>query len=379
MNKDEKVKILQDIVRIKSVNDNEEEVAVYIQNLLKEHGIESELVNYAPNRSNLVAVLEGQGFGKVLGVSGHLDVVSEGDESAWTYPPFDAVIEDGKLYGRGSTDMKGGTVSLAIAMIELKESGKAFNGKIKYMATVGEEIGTLGGKQLTDLGYADDLDGLLIGEPSGADVLVAAHKGSMSYRVVSKGKSSHSSMPEEGINAINQLDAFITKANESMQEIADTYVSDKLGRTTHAITLISGGTQINSIPEEATLEGNIRSIAEFDNAKIQERLEAIVDEINKEIEGSLSIEFTQNNFPVDKVDDSDLIKAAQAVVGDKPVVGISPTTDGAQFTQSKKDFDFLIYGPGVSTLPHQVDEYIEVDDYLNFIDVYHSIMVEYLK
>lgn len=82
---------------------------------------------------------------------------------------------------------------------------------------------------------------------------------------------------------------------------------------------------------------------------------------------------------MDKVDDSDLIKAAQAVVGDKLVVGISPTTDGAQFTQSKKDFDFLIYGPGVSTLPHQVDEYIEVDDYLNFIDVYQDIMVEYLK
>ena len=380
MKKEEKIKALQDIVRIKSVNDKEEEVAKYIQKLFKDHGIESELVEYAPGRSNLVAILEGCQAGKTLAISGHMDVVSAGDESEWTYPPFSGEIVDGKLYGRGSTDMKGGTIGLAIAMIELKESGQDFKGKIKYMATVGEEIGTVGAKFLTQKGYADDLDGLLIGEPSGPSMIVSTHKGSMSYKVTSVGKSSHSSMPEEGINAINQLNLFITKANARMQEITDKYENEKTGRTTHAITIIQGGSQINSIPEKAVLEGNIRSIAEYPNDKIEADLYQIIDEINQEIEGHLSIELTQNNFPVDKDDQSDLVKAIQSVVGsDVPVSGIGPTTDGAQFIFGKSDFDFAIYGPGEPTLPHQVNEFIKVEEYLDFIDIYQKVYLAYLN
>ena len=380
MKKEEKIKALQDIVRIKSVNDKEEEVAKYIQKLFKDHGIESELVEYAPGRSNLVAILEGCQAGKTLAISGHMDVVSAGDESEWTYPPFSGEIVDGKLYGRGSTDMKGGTIGLAIAMIELKESGQDFKGKIKYMATVGEEIGTVGAKFLTQKGYADDLDGLLIGEPSGPSMIVSTHKGSMSYKVTSVGKSSHSSMPEEGINAINQLNLFITKANARMQDITDKYENEKTGRTTHAITLIQGGTQINSIPEKAVLEGNIRSIAEYPNDKIEADLHQIIDEINQEIEGHLSIEWTQNNFPVDKDDQSDLVKAIQSVVGsDVPVSGIGPTTDGAQFIFGKSDFDFAIYGPGEPTLPHQVNEFVKVEEYLDFIDIYQKVYLAYLN
>ncbi|GAB7232230.1 ArgE/DapE family deacylase [Facklamia hominis] len=380
MKKEEKIKALQDIVRIKSVNDKEEEVAKYIQKLFKDHGIESELVEYAPGRSNLVAILEGCQAGKTLAISGHMDVVSAGDESEWTYPPFSGEIVDGKLYGRGSTDMKGGTIGLAIAMIELKESGQDFKGKIKYMATVGEEIGTVGAKFLTQKGYADDLDGLLIGEPSGPSMIVSTHKGSMSYKVTSVGKSSHSSMPEEGINAINQLNLFITKANARMQDITDKYENEKTGRTTHAITIIQGGTQINSIPEKAVLEGNIRSIAEYPNDKIEADLHQIIDEINQEIEGHLSIEWTQNNFPVDKDDQSDLVKAIQSVVGsDVPVSGIGPTTDGAQFIFGKSDFDFAIYGPGEPTLPHQVNEFVKVEEYLDFIDIYQKVYLAYLN
>lgn len=378
MNKERKISMLQDVLRFKSVNDHEEEVAKYLQEVLAEFDIESTLVEYAPGRSNLVAELPGVGPGKTLGFTGHLDVVSAGDETEWIHPPFDAVIDGSKLYGRGSTDMKGGTVGLVIAMIELKEKGVPFNGKIKLLATVGEEIGTLGAKQLTSLGYADDLDGLLVAEPSGANSLVTAHKGSMSYKVTSIGKSSHSSMPQEGINSINQLAEFIVLANSAMAEITEKYNNPKLGRTTHAVTIINGGNQINSIPEKAVIEGNIRSIPDFDNTEIANLIEGLIEEINQTIEGRLAIEWTQNNYPVEKPEDSALVKAAQAIVGDLPIIGISPTTDAAQFTQSKTDFDFLLHGPGVPTLPHQVNEYIEIDDYLNFIDRFQAIALEYL-
>lgn len=119
------------MVKIKSVNGNEEEVAIYLQNLLKKYEIPSELVSYAPNRSSLVAYL-GENREKVLGFSGHMDVVSEGDESQWTFPPFAAHIEGNKLYGRGATDMKSGLVAMVLAMIELKEKEVPLNGAVKF-------------------------------------------------------------------------------------------------------------------------------------------------------------------------------------------------------------------------------------------------------
>lgn len=379
MDKDRKITILQDVLRIKSVNDHEEAVAVYLQTLLQEFGIETELVEYSPGRSNLIAYLDGNAPGKTLGFTGHLDVVAAGDESEWLHPPFEAVIDGNKLYGRGSTDMKGGTVALVLAMIELKTKKIPFNGRIKLLATVGEEIGTIGAMQLTELGYADDLDGLLIAEPSGAGSFVTAHKGSMSYKVTSTGKASHSSMPQEGVNAIVQLNQFIIQANQAMQEITSQYENHKLGRTTHAVTIIRGGEQINSIPDKAIVEGNIRSIPEYSNDQIVALFDSIIANINSKIEGKLTVEFTQNNMPVDEPDDSDLVKAAQRVIGELPIIGISPTTDGAQFTQAKNKFDFLLHGPGIPTLPHQVNEYIEIDDYLQFIDRFVAIAQEYLN
>lgn len=181
MEKQEKIKLLQDVIRIKSVNGNEEEVAVYIQKLLKQHEIESELVPYAPGRSSLVATIK-NGSGKVLGLTGHMDVVDAGDAAEWMYPPFEAHIEGNKLYGRGSTDMKSGLMAMVIAMIELKEAGLPIDGTIKLLATVGEEVGELGAGDLTKKGYANDLDGLIIGEPSNYN-LGYTHMGSINYEL----------------------------------------------------------------------------------------------------------------------------------------------------------------------------------------------------
>ena len=97
--KQEKIQILEDLVSIKSVNDNEMEVCKYLQNLLSEHGIKSEIIKVSDSRANLVAEI-GEGA-PVLGISGHMDVVSAGDENKWTYDPFKLTEVDGKLYGRG--------------------------------------------------------------------------------------------------------------------------------------------------------------------------------------------------------------------------------------------------------------------------------------
>lgn len=378
MNKKERIKVLQDIIKIKSVNDNESEVADYFANLFRKHGIESEKVKYSEGRESLVATYK-KGNGKVLGISGHEDVVAAGDESVWKYPPFSAEIDGDKLYGRGSTDMKSGLAALAIAMIETKEENADINGTLKFMATVGEEVGELGAKQLTKEGYADDLDGLIIGEPTGP-ALVYTHKGSINYTIVSRGKSAHSSMPKEGINSIANINEFVTRANAEMQEVTDKYKNDILGETAHSITIINGGDQVNSIPAVTTLQGNIRTIPEFDNSKVKAVLQSIVDDLNKREGFNLELIVDYDIYPVESKPDSELIKAIQAVSKEElPVTGISPTTDAAAFTKAENEFDVVIYGPGVEDLPHQVDEYVLVEDYLGMIDGYKAVFGEYLK
>lgn len=378
MEKQEKVQLLQDIIRIKSVNGNEEEVAVYIQKLLEKHGIDSELVPYAKGRSSLVAEIK-NGSGKVLGLTGHMDVVDAGDESEWTFPPFEAHIDGNKLYGRGSTDMKSGLMAMVIAMIELKEQGLPFEGTVKLLATVGEEVGELGAEDLTKKGYADDLDGLIIGEPSNYN-LGYTHMGSINYEVVSIGKEAHSSMPKQGINAINHLNEFITVVNQKMKEITDKYEDPELGRTIHNVTVIRGGEQVNSIPGKATLQGNIRSLPEFGNEQVIDLLKKIVSDLNQKSTYQLELTIDYNKIPVKANKDSELIQVIQKQFAKPlPTFGAAGTTDAAEFVKADKKFDFVVFGPGVPTLPHAVNEYVEIDNYLDMIDKYQAIAKDYLK
>lgn len=378
MEKQKRIQVLQDVVRIPSVNGKEAEVADYLSQLLEEYGIESQHVTYCNGRDNLVASLS-TGEGKILGLSGHMDVVSAGDEDLWKYPPFEAHIDSNRLYGRGSTDMKAGLMALVVAMLELKEEGCPFRGTIKLLATVGEEVGELGSEQLTREGYVEDLDALIIGEPTGY-LLNYAHKGSINYTVISHGKEAHSSMPQEGYNAIHQLNECMLIINQKMDKVTETYVNEELGRTIHNITVIHGGEQVNSIPNKAVIRGNIRTIPEFGNEKVIALLEEIISKFNKKSSFPLELTIDYNKIPVQADKDSALIKTIQKQFDTPlPIVGGPATTDAAEFTKAKSSFDVVIFGPGVMSVPHQVNEYVDIDNYLEMINVYKAIIKSYLR
>lgn len=379
MEKEKRIAILQDVIKIRSVNNNEAEVADYYAKLLQTHGIDSTKINYQEGRDNLVATIKKGYSKKVLGLSGHMDVVDAGDESQWKFPPYEAVIDDNKLYGRGSTDMKSGLTAMVIAMIELAEEQVSFDGTVKLLATVGEEIGELGAQQLTEAGYADDLTGLLIGEPTKYN-LMYAHMGSINYSVISRGKEAHSSMPEQGFNAINHLNEFITRVNKEMATVAENYVNEDLGRTIHNVTVIKGGNQVNSIPSYAELQGNIRSIPNFSNDEVKSLLTTIINELNEGSDYKLELSIDFNKIPVKADKNSALIQAVQDQFEKPlPLVTAAGTTDAAEFTKSENTFDFVVFGPGEPTLPHQINEYVEIDNYLDMIDKYKSIIKTYLR
>ncbi|MDT2761582.1 ArgE/DapE family deacylase [Aerococcus viridans] len=378
MDKQEKIKILQDVIQLETPNGNEEIVALYYKNLLEAHGIESQLIQYADGRANLVAELKGQEDGKILAVSGHMDVVDAGNPDLWTYPPYGAEIHDGVMYGRGTTDMKAGLTALIIAMIELKESGQAFTGSVRLLACVGEEIGMLGSKQLTDLGYTEDIHGMIIAEPS-TPYYNTKHKGSIQYQVIAHGRAAHSSTPEKGVNTIQLINDFINKTNVKIDEAAATAENDMLGKMLNVFTMIEGGNQINSVPEYTVLSGNARTIPEVGNEVVIDIFNNVIEEINAQGQGKLELNLLQNNYYADGDNDSalvDLIKVEDPQAENR---GLSGATDGSNFTNVDNKFDFVIYGPGKIDDAHTLDESIEVDQYLAFIDKYVNIYKGYLK
>lgn len=339
----EKVDILGDIVSIRSVNDNEIEVCEYLQKLLADHNIESEIIKISETRANLVAEIGESG--PILGVSGHMDVVSAGDESKWTYDPFKLTEVDDKLFGRGSADMKSGLAALVISMIDIHDQGLLQHGRIRLLATAGEEIAGEGAKAFHDKGYMDDVEALVIAEPS-QDRIIYAHKGSMDIRITSRGKASHSSMPHLGFNAISPLVKFIYKADEGFTKFNQT--NKLLGEPIMNATIFNGGNQVNSIPEHAESEFNIRTIPEHDN----DQFISYFNEILKQIETDktdIEIDTYMSRPPVYTTGQNSLIELA-VKMGEKHLNTTLPTeaspgvTDASDLLVSKdENFSFIMY------------------------------------
>lgn len=381
--KDERVKILSDIIEIQSVNEKEVDVAHYLQQLFKKYDIHTDILTLdgESSRANLVAEI---GNGKpVVGVSGHMDVVTTGDIDKWHYDPFKLTEDDqGRLHGRGSADMKSGLVALAISLIEIKEAGLLNQGSIRFMATAGEEVTSNGAALLHEKGYMDDIDALLIAEPS-QDGIVYTHKGTMDIQVTSKGKSAHSSMPELGFNAINPLVDFIHYLNSEYNKVDVS--SALLGTPTMNSTIINGGDQVNSIPEYAESLFNMRTIPQFDNKKFEELFNRIKEKVEKETNGDITVNPYVNRDPVYTTGDNSFLQLAKSL-GDEyfnrnlEVTSSTATTDASYLMKDKgEDFSFVMYGPGETGQAHQVDEYVYKDVYLTFIDLYIQLLTDYLN
>ena len=371
-----KIEILQHLIQIPSVNAHEADVADYLASLFAPYPqAQVERLTYAPGRDNLVVTI-GNTTGPRLGLSGHMDVVAPGDESAWTHAPFGGEVVGDQLFGRGASDMKSGLAAIVITMLEFLEQGTPLAGSVRLLATVGEETGEYGAAQLTDAGYADHLAGLVIAEPSGLDQVVYTARGVIDYKVVSTGKGVHSASPELGINAITNLMKFYNAVGPLMAQ--HTKTDPVLGGLLHNVDLISGGEQINSIPAHAELMANMRTIPAYPNQVIYDELEGLVAQLNQEpgVQLDLSYSFPEEAIPGDP--NAPLVQLAKQISDqvcghDTKVVGSGGANDGAEFLRAKGDFTSIEIGPGSNT-SHQPDEYIAIQDYLQAIDFYEALV-----
>ncbi|MDT6981436.1 ArgE/DapE family deacylase [Levilactobacillus zymae] len=375
-----KIEILQHLIQIPSVNAHEADVADYLASLFAPYPqAKVERLTYAPGRDNLVVTI-GQATGPRLGLSGHMDVVAPGDEAAWSHAPFGGEIVGDQLFGRGASDMKSGLAAIVITLLEFLEQGTPLAGSVRLLATVGEETGEYGAAQLTDAGYADNLAGLVIAEPSGLDQVVYTARGVIDYKVVSTGKGVHSASPELGINAITNLMKFYNAVGPLMAQ--HTQTDPVLGGLLHNVDLISGGEQINSIPAHAELMANMRTIPAYPNQMIYDELEGLVAKLNQEpgVQLDLSYSFPEEAIPGDP--HAPLVQLAKQISDrvcghDTQVVGSGGANDGAEFLRAKGDFTSIEIGPGSNT-SHQPDEYISIQEYLQAIDFYEALVPAFL-
>ncbi|WP_054749141.1 ArgE/DapE family deacylase [Lacticaseibacillus thailandensis] len=347
----------------------------YLQPLIASGVLASTRVNFAPGRDNLV-IRYGEGTDHLLGLNGHMDVVTAGDEQQWQHAPFTATVVGGRIYGRGATDMKAGLAALVVALKRQATAVPHPVHPVVLFATVGEEVDNYGARQLAAAGYADHLEALLVGEPS-EGVIKPAQRGIIDYTVTARGKAAHSSQPELGANAIDGLVAFHQAAQTAVAPLL-AQTAPLLGHPTHAITLINGGAQVNIIPEAGHLRGNIRTIPTANNAQFVAALHQAVAAVNVPgVTLDLSVDSTLD--PVGTPADNPLVQAVQAAraaeqLAPAPVAGDTGITDAA--LMCLPGTALAIYGPGNGT-SHQTDEFVELADFNQALAVYGHLLAQW--
>ncbi|WP_412936974.1 ArgE/DapE family deacylase [Lactiplantibacillus plantarum] len=373
---DAALKILADVIKIPSVNDHELTVAKYLQALLAKCDISAKIHPITGDRANLVAEI---GHGQpVLAVSGHMDVVAAGDLAAWDTDPFTLVEKSGQLFGRGVTDMKAGLVALVVAMINIQQQGGPKHGTIRLLATMGEEVGEAGSAAFYQQGAMQDAAGLLIAEPSTVYGTAAEQKGSYDLKLTSKGKAVHSSTPERGYNALVPLIKLLNEANDYFETIP----AGEMGPVRFNIDVLNGGDQVNSLPDLATALVNVRTIPEYDNDQVTQKLADLIAAYNQQ-GADIKMTAIMNESPIATTADNRLVKLVQAIgkpyAGRDVVVASSPgITDASNLAKRQPaDFPFAVYGPGNMT-QHQVNESLPKQMFYDFIAIYQQLFTRFL-
>jgi acetylornithine deacetylase len=357
------VETAQALVRIPSVNPNydaasqaEKGVALWIQSWGQEHGFETRTQLVLDGRSNIVLRFRNGADHPHLLLNGHTDTVGV---AGMSITPFGGEVRDGRLWGRGSTDMKGPLACMLAAASQLRQQPATWKGTLTLGCVVDEEYRFRGTLALME--QLDKPDFAVVGEPTSLRV-VRGCKGCLRFSISARGRAAHSSQPEQGRSAITAMARAILELNAFFDERLARIRHPDFGSSTGSIGLIEGGSGINIVPEKCSIQVDVRLLPGQDATEIHREIEATL----RQRLGSLKdIEWIFE--PPGVIDDgyenpasSELVRRACAVTGQGESEVVFYSCDASKI--AAKSVPCIILGPGDIAAAHTADESIAVDD-----------------
>jgi succinyl-diaminopimelate desuccinylase len=363
--------LTQELIKYQTINPpgDEKEVAEFLGNILSNFGFDVKYPELDKNRLNIIAEKGLSASRPPIVFTGHTDVVPLG-ASPWTVDPFSAEIKDGKLYGRGSSDMKSGVAAMVCAAIKAFETGEP-EGGIRLLITAGEEIGCHGARYLCESGY--DIGGaraLVVGEPTFNKPYIG-HKGGLFMNAVSTGVTAHSSMPHLGDNAIYKVARAISAIEDFKFDVEE---DELLGYPTINVGVVKGGLNFNSVPDRAEFTIDIRSTPKINNDDLLRQLKQAVGE-------ELKLEPFVNLGAVSSKATDEFIEMVYEEyfkqTGEKaPARAIAYLTDASVLQPWYNNVPTVILGPGEPEMAHQTDEYCYVGKIKECVNLYYNIIFD---
>jgi acetylornithine deacetylase len=357
---------LADLVRIPSVNPayeggvSEAGVVAWLREFCRGRGIETWETEVFPGRPNLVARLPGRDPNRRIVLEAHTDTVSV---KGMTIPPFDPVIEGNRLYGRGSCDTKAGLAAMLHAMVSLKEEGFVPPCEVWLAATVDEEYSYRGVLKLCEGLTAR---AAIVAEPTELRLVVAS-KGVLRWRIRVRGKAAHSSKPHLGVNAITHMARVILALEEDHAALA-ARVHPLAGAATCNIGVISGGVQVNFVPDECVIELDRRLLPGEKAADALAHYETFLDGLAARQPGLIA-EMEPPMLTDEGLDtpvDAPPARLAGEILRE---MGLNGDPTGVPFGSdasklARQGVPSLVFGPGSIDRAHGAVEYVEIDEVL---------------
>jgi len=395
---DEVIELTRALVRIPSVyrpgdpEATEARVAAFVESWFRREGFDVEVQDVAPGRPNVIGSLGEKRPGqRSLLLEGHTDVVTEGDPAEWSRPPFGAELVDGRIYGRGTADMKSGLAAAMVAAAAFRRAGVGLKGKLVVGALVDEEDGMIGVRHLCQTAVGRELDAAIICEPE-ENELCLEQRGVVWARFRVRGKMAHGAMPEAGVNPIACLGRLLAAApglERRLRKVCEK--SRYLRPPTVTPTIVQGPParvgvpQSNVIPAVAEATFDIRLTPGIGEDGVRAELEEICRQAAAAQPG-VKIEWEPvNAFRLaTKVDRAEALVEAM-VRGVKQAArraprygGVPGSTDGT-ILRMQLGIPIVTCGPGDRLIPHQVDEFVSTDEIVEAAKIYVASALNYLE
>ncbi|SDZ01482.1 succinyl-diaminopimelate desuccinylase [Jannaschia faecimaris] len=397
--RDALIALTQDLIRIPTLNPPGRhycDICALIQERMGSQGWQVEMVRAQGAlgdsdkypRWNVICRLEGRGPGDCVHFNSHHDVVAVGD--GWTRDPFGGELADGKIYGRGACDMKGGLATSIIAAEVFVAMHPDFNGAIEISATADEESGGFGGvAYLAERGYFDParVQHVIIPEPLNKDRICLGHRGVWWAEIETKGRIAHGSMPFLGDCAVRHMGAVIAEMEATLfpllagKRTEMPVVPDGAKSSTLNINAIHGGEPVQDadytglpsacVPDRCTLTIDRRFLIEEDIDEVKREVRQMMERVRErrpdfryEIRDLFEVQPTMT--PEDAPIVQTVQNAVHQVLGRSAEFVVSPGTyDQKHIDRIGRLKNCIAYGPGILDLAHQPDEWIGVDDMMD--------------